>query len=63
MNDMLQMLINQETSNLSPLYNCDLDIDGYPMNEYLEKYLADETFPDFVANVAAILESMKSNAL
>lgn len=60
--DMIQMLMNQETSKLSTYYNYDLDIDGYPMNEYLEKYLSDETFPDFVANVAAILESMKNNS-
>ncbi|CAF4256415.1 unnamed protein product, partial [Adineta steineri] len=49
------------TIQLSTYYNQEISYDDYQTKECLGKYLCDETFPDFVANVATILDTMKDN--
>lgn len=57
--DMIKLLMGENSIKLSTYYNQDILVDWNQSKEFLEKYLSDETFPDFVANVAAILETMK----
>jgi len=60
MADMIQALLGNDTIKLSNYYNQSPTlIDCQQANEFLEKYLMDETFPDFVANVASMLDTMK----
>ena len=54
--DMIKALLGQDPLKLSTYYNQDVVQDR---DELLERYLCDETFPDFVANVAAILDAMQ----
>lgn len=61
MNDMIQILMNPDSMKLPTYYNQEIAPDTRTMTELIEKYLTDETFPDFVANVAAILETLKDN--
>ena len=57
--DMIKLLMGDKSIKLSTYYNQDMSFECNQMNEFLEKYLCDETFPDFVANVASIIETMK----
>jgi hypothetical protein len=57
--DMIKLLMGDNSIKLSTYYNQDISFNCNQTNEFLEKYLCDETFPDFVANVASILEMMK----
>jgi hypothetical protein len=57
---MIKTLMGENSLKLSNYYNQDLPFDSTPTNDLLEKYLSDETFPDFVANVASILETLKT---
>ncbi|CAF2386464.1 unnamed protein product [Rotaria sp. Silwood2] len=57
--DMIKSLMGDSTIQLSTYYNQELTFDCNQTNEFLEKYLCDETFPDFVANIASILDTMK----
>lgn len=57
--DMIQSLMKDNSLKLSNYYNQDLSFNGNENTHLLEKHLSDETFPDFVANVAAILHSFK----
>ncbi len=57
--DMIKSLMGDNSIKLSTYYNQDISFDCNQTNEFLEKYLCDETFPDFVANVASILDTMK----
>lgn len=61
MTDMIKLLMGENSIKLSSYYTQDILFDSKQSNDLLEKYLSDETFPDFVANVAAILDSMKEN--
>jgi len=56
---MIKSLMGDNSIKLSTYYNQDISFDDNQTNEFLEKYLSDETFPDFVANVALILDTMK----
>ncbi len=57
--DMLKALMGDNSIKLSTYYNQEISLDSNWTNEFLEKCLSDETFPDFVANVASILDTMK----
>ena len=57
--DMIKILMGDNSIKLSTYYNQEISFDSNETNEFLEKYLSDETFPDFVANIASILETMK----
>jgi hypothetical protein len=57
--DMIKALMGDNSIKLSTYYNQEMSFDWNQTNEFLEKYLCDETFPDFVANVASILDAMK----
>ncbi|CAF1363553.1 unnamed protein product [Adineta steineri] len=59
--DMIKVLMGDNSIQLSTYYNQEISYDDYQTKECLEKYLCDETFPDFVANVAAILDTMKDS--
>jgi hypothetical protein len=59
MTDMIKALMGDNSIKLSTYYNQDFSFECNQTNEFLEKYLSDETFPDFVANVASILDTMK----
>lgn len=61
MADMIQVLMGTNAVKLSSYYHQDIHFDSNQTNELLEKYLCDETFPDFVATVASILDTMKDN--
>ena len=60
MADMIKSLMGENSLKFSNYYNQDLSFDSSQSKEFLEKYLCDETFPDFVANVASILDSLKN---
>ena len=55
--DMIKALLGKDPLKLSTYYTQDVVQDR---DELLERYLCDETFPDFVSNVAAILDGMQS---
>ncbi|CAF0816169.1 unnamed protein product [Rotaria sp. Silwood1] len=57
--DMIKSLMGDNAIKLSKYYNQELAFDNNQTDDFLEKYLCDETFPDFVANVASILDTMK----
>jgi hypothetical protein len=57
--DMIKSLLGDNSIKLSTYYNQNISFDSNQTNEYLEKYLSDETFPDFVANIASILDTIK----
>ncbi|CAF1579777.1 unnamed protein product [Adineta steineri] len=59
--DMIKVLMGDNSIQLSTYYNQEISYDDYQTKDCLEKYLCDETFPDFVANVAAILDTMKDS--
>ena len=59
LSDMIQSLMKDNSLQLSNYYHQDLSVDGNENRQLLEKYFSDETFPDFVANVASILSSFK----
>lgn len=60
LSDMIQSLMKDNSSKLSNYYHQDLSSFDYNENSQLfQKYFSDETFPDFVANVASILSSFK----
>jgi len=56
---MIKSLLGDNSIKLSTYYNQNISFDSNQTNEYLEKYLSDETFPDFVANIASILDTIK----
>jgi hypothetical protein len=58
-NDMIKALMGDKSIKLSMYYNQEISFDYNQTNEFLEKYLCDETFPDFVANIASIIDTMK----
>ena len=58
--DMIKTLMGDNSIKLSTYYNQEISFDCDQTNEFLEKYLSDETFPDFVALVASILDTMKN---
>jgi len=58
--DMIKSLMGENSLKLSTYYNQDISFDCSQNNDFLEKYLSDETFPDFVANVASILDALKN---
>lgn len=60
--DMIKYLMGENPIKLSSYYNQEMTFDWKETDELLEKYLSDETFPDFVANVASILETMKDSS-
>ncbi|CAF2010379.1 unnamed protein product [Rotaria magnacalcarata] len=57
--DMTKALMGDASIKLPRYYNQEIPFDLNQPNAFLEKYLCDETFPDFVANVASILDTMK----
>jgi len=59
MTDMIEILLNENSLLLSKYYHQEVSFD---FNENIDKYLSDETFPDFVGQIATILESMKDNS-
>ena len=60
--DMIKHLMRENQIQLSSYYNQEVVFDWKETDELLEKYLSDETFPDFVANVASVLETMKDSS-
>ncbi len=58
--DMIKSFMGEDSLKLSNYYNQDLSFDSTQSNDFLEKYLCDETFPDFVATVASILDTLKN---
>ena len=62
MPDMIKVLLGDDSIRLSSYYSQEITVDGHPSNPFLEKYLCDETFPDFVASIAAILDTLKESA-
>ena len=62
MSDMIKVLLGDDSMRLSSYYSQEITVDGHPNNPFLEKYLCDETFPEFVASIAAILETLKEGS-
>ncbi|CAF0784339.1 unnamed protein product [Adineta ricciae] len=60
--DMIKYLMKENPIQLSSYYNQEVVFNWKETDELLEKYLCDETFPDFVANVASVLETMKDSS-
>lgn len=57
--DMIKALMGDNTITLSTYYHQQISFDLDEKNEFLEKYLCDETFSNFVANVPSVLDIMK----
>jgi hypothetical protein len=63
MTEMIKVLLADPMSiSLSSYYDQPLTFDGNPNRALLEKFLIDETFPDFVGQVATILDSLKDQS-
>lgn len=57
--EMIKVLMNESPANLSTYYHQEMAFDRHRKDAFIEKCLLDETFPDFVATVASILDTMK----